>query len=279
MTARAYLPDWPNLDQHARNVAYDNKAVVADRDRLADIRKLRSEVFRTALPGWSSRSYGPRPRQTIDICPATAGAPWLVFIHGGYWLRNDPADFAYVTQGLVQSGWSAALIGYTLAPQARLGAIVEEIGLALDCLARARAQAGACGPLVLAGWSAGATLAMLHASHPTVDRVMGISGLYDLGPLRDTSMNAQLCLDDDDCERFSPARHAAAPIPITLAVGCNELPALIASTEAMAEALTASQAVFDFVRIGGADHFTILDALADAEGQLADHARSWFAGR
>ena len=34
-------------------------------------------------------SYGPTGEQVLDIFPAGAGAPLLVFIHGGYWISGD----------------------------------------------------------------------------------------------------------------------------------------------------------------------------------------------
>ena len=59
----------------------------------------------------------------------------FVFIHGGYWQRNDKEMFAFVADGPCPHGIDVAVIGYTLAPEARLADIVEEVYRALDMLA------------------------------------------------------------------------------------------------------------------------------------------------
>ena len=108
-------------------------------------------------------------RLGFDLYPASeAEAPCLVFIHGGYWQRNSRELFATFAEGVAEAGWSVAMPGYTLAPQARLTTIVEEIGAALDWLADHGPAHGIGGPVVLSGWSAGAQLAALHLGHRLV---------------------------------------------------------------------------------------------------------------
>ena len=47
-------------------------------------------------------SYGPSPRQIVDIFWSAAGksAPVAVFVHGGCWLALQPAIFSQVAAGL-----------------------------------------------------------------------------------------------------------------------------------------------------------------------------------
>ena len=140
-------------------------------------------------------SYKPGARTAFDLYPARdPAAPCLVFIHGGYWQRNSRELFAAYGEGLALAGWSIAMPGYTLAPQASLAAIVEEIGSALDWLADHGPTHGVAGPVALAGWSAGAQLAVLHLGHRRVAAGLAISGVYDLRPLRDTALNDVLNL-------------------------------------------------------------------------------------
>ena len=52
-----------------------------------------------------------------DLYPANdPKAPCFVHIHGGYWQRNSKEVFAFLAEGPLARGWSAALPGYTLAP-------------------------------------------------------------------------------------------------------------------------------------------------------------------
>src|SRR5262245_3334147 len=64
-------------------------------------------------------SYGPSPRQFLDIFYSNAGAaaPLAVFIHGGYWRSLEPAAFSQVAAGLNTRGVTVALAGYDLCPQ------------------------------------------------------------------------------------------------------------------------------------------------------------------
>ena len=126
---------WASLDQARRDAAYDNNAAVANSAALIEARNAASAAYRKAHSGALDIPYAPGARTAFDLYPAAdPRAPCLVFIHGGYWLRNSRELFAAYAEGLAQHGWSIALPGYTLAPQASLTAIVQEIGAALDWL-------------------------------------------------------------------------------------------------------------------------------------------------
>jgi len=62
----------------------------------------------------------PAPNDRPDRPASDPGAPCLVFVHGGYWQRNRREDFCCFVQGALETGWSAALPGYTLGPEATL---------------------------------------------------------------------------------------------------------------------------------------------------------------
>ncbi|MBU3537228.1 alpha/beta hydrolase fold domain-containing protein, partial [Alkalihalobacillus clausii] len=75
-------------------------------------------------------------RNAIDLYPARdVAAPCLVFLHGGYWQRGARELFACFAEGPNAAGWSVAMVGYTLAPEASLTRIAAEITAALDWLA------------------------------------------------------------------------------------------------------------------------------------------------
>ena len=71
--------------------------------------------------------------------PATdPKAPCFVHIHGGYWQRGS-RESLLPRRGRSSRGWSAALPGYTLAPDASLTQITKELRAAFDWLAAQRA--------------------------------------------------------------------------------------------------------------------------------------------
>ncbi|MFG1477664.1 alpha/beta hydrolase [Xanthobacter sp. V4C-4] len=278
--ARAKAPQeaWDTLSQAERDAAYNNNAAVADSAAWVAARDAAAAAYRAAHPARLDIPYGAGARQKLDLFPGAAGAPTLVFIHGGYWQRNSREVFAHYAAGLAAHGWSVALPGYSLAPEARLADIVAEIGGALDLLAHGGRGLGAGGPLVLSGWSAGAQLALMHLDHPAVAAGLAISGVYELAPLRDTFLNAALDLSDDEIERFSPLRLPSSGKPLVIAYGTGEVPALVHDSEALAARRVAAGVPVSLRPIAGANHFSILDALRDPAGRLARAALDLVSG-
>ena len=219
---------WRSLSQAERDTAYDNNKAVANSPALIVARNEASARFRAAHTDALDVPYGDRERTKIDLYPASdPSTPCLVFIHGGYWQRNSRDLFAMLAEGMAAHGWSVAIPGYSLAPEATLTDIVREISLALDWLAAEGPARGIAGPVVLSGWSAGAHLTALALSHPLVTAGLAISGVYDLAPIRDTALNVALKLTDQEVAELSPLRLPIVHKPLAIAYGSAELPALV----------------------------------------------------
>jgi arylformamidase len=269
---------WASLDQAQRDAAYDNNAAVPGVAAWAEDRNAASARYRAAHAAHLDLAYAPAARTAFDLYPAAdAMAPCLVFIHGGYWQRNSREVFAVYAEGLTRAGWSVAMPSHTLAPQASLSTVVAEIGLALDWLAEHGRVHGIAGPIILAGWSAGAHLTAMHLSHPGVAAGLAISGVYDLAPIRDTALNVALQLSVDEIATLSPLRLPVVRKPLTIAYGTAEVPALIHDSRCLHERRSAAHAPGLLLPIAGADHFSILDALRHPEGQLVRAAQALIA--
>jgi len=273
------LPGWATLDQAARDAAYNNNLAVKNSAELIERRNAASAAFRKAHPAGLDVPYGSAPRQRFDLFAARdAAAPCLVFIHGGYWQRNTREDFAAFAEGIMAHGWSVAMVGYTLAPDATLAAIVGEMGQALDWLGRNGAQHGlAGGPVVVSGWSAGGHLTAMALSHPRVAAGLAISGVYELAPIRETYLNEKLGLTDEEVATLSPLRLPVVPKPLAIAYGDKELPALVADSRDLHARRSAAGALGSLLPIAGADHFTILEELRRPDGALVAAARALLA--
>ena len=205
----SFMARWGMLSQAERDAAYNNSAHVADSPGLNAAREVASMAFRAANPMHLDKRYGPKERNTWDLFPVSdPDAPCIVFIHGGYWQRNGKDQFANLIAGPRARGWAAALPGYTLAPDASLTEIVAEINAALDWLAAHGPAHGINGPVVLSGWSAGGHLTAMCLGHPLVKAGLAISGIFELGPIRDTYLNDKLRLTEAG-NRFSVANAAA----------------------------------------------------------------------
>jgi len=260
---------WVTLNDAQRSAAYDNNAAVSDSSALIQERNAASARFRAAQTAKLGLAYGPLERNRWDLFPAeTPSAPCLVFIHGGYWQRNSREDFSMVAEGVLSHGWSAALPGYSLAPQASLKDIVAEIRAALDWLQKEGPNHGVAGPILLSGWSAGAQLAALALPHPAVVAGLGLSGVYELEPLRDTGLNAALRLTDEEIQALSPLRLPPVQKPFHIAYGTEELPALIHDARNLHARRAATHAPGYLIPISHKNHFNILDELRSARGEL-----------
>jgi acetyl esterase/lipase len=175
-----------------------------------------------------------------------------------------------MAQGVAAHGWSAAILGYRLAPEATLTEIVAETQVALDWLEAKGAAHGIVGPLVISGWSAGAHLAVMGLDHPGVAAGLAISGVYDLEPIRDTGLNDALSLTDAEVRALSPLRLPPSPKPLIIAYGARELPRLVDDSCDLHALRAAAEAPGRLMAIAGADHFSILDQLQRPDGALVE---------
>jgi arylformamidase len=261
--------NWGTMSRAERDAAYDNIAAVTDSTALNTARAEASAAFRAAHAGHLDLRYGPRERNTWDLFPANdPNAPCLVFIHGGYWQRNSKDQFASLIAGPHALGWAGALPGHTLAPDASLTEIVAEINAALDWLAANRRAHGIGGPVVLSGWSAGGHLTALCLGHPLINAGLAISGIFELGPLRDTVLNDKLRLTDTEIETLSPLRAPMIYKPLAIAYGTAELPPLVADSRALHERRSAAHLPGALIPAPSGNHFTIVRQLQDECGIL-----------
>jgi arylformamidase len=259
------------MDRAALDAAYDNTGSVADVQAYRDRWWKVSEALRKAPPSRCDLRYGERPRATLDYFPGgRPNAPLFVFIHGGYWQRNEKERFSFTALGPLAHGVNVAVPGYTLAPDARLTDIVAEIRAALTFLTD---RAGELGfdpsRIFIGGWSAGGHLTAAVASHPAVRGGIPISGIFDLEPIALGVLNDKLQLSADEIVRLSPQRNIpnSSP-PLVLFVGGDELPELKRQSEDYAAACRARGLPVSLDALPGRHHFSILDELAKPDGAL-----------
>lgn len=263
--------NWATLSQLERDAAYDNTAAVKNSATLIAERDKLSAALRANRRSFLDVPYGDRERTKIDIYPAAdKAAPCLVFLHGGYWQRNSREVFAMLVEGVAAHGWSVAIPGYTLAPEASLSEIVAEIFAALDWLAANSEAYGIAGPIIISGWSAGAQLVAIALDHPRVAAGLAISGVYELEPIRDTVLNNALKLTDREVATLSPLRLPMIQKRLDITYGTAELPALVSDSTKLHEARIAADAPGELFPIEGADHFSILAELRRPDGALVD---------
>ena len=130
--------DWETMSLGDRNLAFNNVAHVTP-----EFAQKKTEEWTAATTRLREQrrqhldlAYGSGERNKWDLYPASdSKAPCLVHIHGGYWQRGSKEIFGCLSEGVLARGWSAALPGYTLAPDANLTQITNELLTAFDWLA------------------------------------------------------------------------------------------------------------------------------------------------
>jgi len=249
-----------------------------EREEIYQDHQRRSAAVRDAGNCLLDVRYGNGPRCLLDVFPAGEGAPVLFFIHGGYWRALAKSYVSFIAAPFRDAGMTVVMPGYDLVPAVRLGGIVEEIRTALAWVRRELTPAR----IVVAGHSAGGQLAAMLAldqaargDGPIVGLV-GISGAFDLRPLLQTSINRDLMLSTEEAAEASPLLRLtqlpqiiAKPLmPLLGVVGGDETEGFKEWTADLVNAWRAHGGFASYREAPGCNHFTVLDYVADADGDI-----------
>ena len=100
-----------------------------------------------------------------------------------------------------------------------------------------------------------------------VKGALAVSGIYDLAPLRRTSMNAELRLDENAARVASPVTYLPSrPVPVVTAVGAEESAEFRRQAQLLAKHWP--HCARACIVVPGANHFTIVERLAERRGAL-----------
>jgi arylformamidase len=266
------------MNQEDRDRGLNNGVAVAGSADIVAGWERRSAEMRGRYSDHLDLSYGPRERNRIDFLKSAEKGPTLVFIHGGYWQHRAKEVFTLFAAGPMAHGINVALFGYTLAPDATLDEMVAEIHQGIDFLVeQLPALGGNANRIAVSGWSAGGHLASMALSHPQVEAGMGISGIYDLEPIRHSYLNVKLGLDEVMSRRNSPVMQAGGAMkPLSLVVGRAELPLLRKQTADFACHRVKYGLPVTYEEIPGADHFTIMNEMVSPKGRITTLIRQLF---
>jgi len=275
--------NWRNWPLAEREREYSPSSCVAAIEPFLDEYVARSRDAETRLRCRKNLLWGERPDETFDYFPAaSADAPLLVYIHGGYWQELSKEESLFAAPDCVGNGIAYAAIDYTLAPRASVGTIVEQCRRAIASLHRQAAELGFdARRIYVAGSSAGAHLtAMLlmqgwQAAYGLADDVVAgavlLSGVYDLEPLMGTYIDAPLHLTDADVAALSPLRlKAGRPVRTIVAWGENETAEFKRQSREFAAALMGAGFPVSEFELAGTNHFDIVFGLAQRGSVLGD---------
>ncbi|MFK7602875.1 alpha/beta hydrolase [Deinococcus sp. SM5_A1] len=230
-----------DLFDEAINKDYMPSRRVPDADAIVAAWVRDSAAVRETFPP-VELAYGAGEHERLDVFkPDPEARATLLFIHGGYWQAFYKETFSYLAPPLLEAGIRVAVMSYHLTPAVTLAQIVTQ---ARQATAFTATQFP--GPLIVAGHSAGGHLAaMIHATDwaaqglPDVKLTggIGISGVYELGPLRRTELQPALQLSAQQAHTLSPAfLQPISAAPFLVAVGADESDSFVWQSQQLADA-------------------------------------------
>jgi arylformamidase len=256
-----------------------------EREEIYDGHRRRSAALRAAGNCRLDIRYGDGPRCLLDVFPAGEGASVLFFIHGGYWRALDKSDVSFIAEPFRNAGYTVVMPSYDLVPAVRIGEIADQIRQAFAWVTQHLALAR----VVVAGHSAGGQLAAMLAldqavsGHGPIVGLAGISGAFDLRPLLHTSINLDLRMSPDEAADASPllrlGRQSAGSrlVPFLGVVGADETRGFKQWTADFVEGWRAQGAAASYYEVAGCNHFSILDRLAETDGEILRTMTAFFA--
>lgn len=219
--------------------------------------------------------YGAGSRERLDLFfPPHINQPTPIhlFVHGGYWRSGAREDYAFVAETIIRAGAIAALLEYELVPRARPADQIASLRRAAAWLAANAASFGGDADQISAsGHSAGATLCCFLTARsegetstggPPLRAMVLASGIYDLAPIAQSFLQAELQLTPDEIRRWSPLTARCDPATrVVLAVGQRETAPFHEQQTAFAISLATQGSRAEVHMLPGLDHMSIVREL------------------
>jgi arylformamidase len=276
---------WLDMDQEALDAAYD-QAVYAPNQPLVHARRAAATARAKLRLGAPQRlQYGASEIESVDVYRArgnATGAPINVYIHGGAWRNGRSADFAYLSEMIVDAGAHSVIVDFNNIDDVGgdLMAMAKQVRSAVAYVYRnAEKLGGDSNRLYVTGHSSGAHLAGCIATtawerdfglpKDIVKGAMLASGMYDLKPVRLSKRSKYVNFTDEIEQELSAMRHIdRLHCPIVVAHGTQETPEFQRQARDFAAAVKAAGKPVTFIVAEGYNHFEIQETLASPYGLL-----------
>lgn len=256
-----------DYDQKALDDQYEQRVWVPHADAIIRRYAAASDEVRKRIGEPRTESYGPTPQEKLDIYGR--GSKAFVFVHGGAWKRQSSREQAFPAEPIIAAGAAYVALNFALLPTVTLPEMAGQVCRGIEWVYRNLSQ-----DVVLCGHSSGAHLAACALTRLSfIRKSLLISGLYELHPVRLSSRNDYVRVDERLEDEYSPIRHTQRiQCPVTVAWSENESAEFYRQSQEFAERLGAP------VVIGkGLNHFTMLETMADPRSPLGRAALNMLA--
>jgi arylformamidase len=269
-----------NYEQEALDHQLEPRTGVSDLER-AMARNAELAAAALELRTAADVSYGLGKWDKLDVYAAPgAGAPLLIFCHGGGWQARSKEDAALLAPALTAAGIGLVTIDFE--PVSAAHGLEQMVAQVRRAIAFIHANAAAWGAdpanLHIAGHSSGAHLAAMQLADgwqaelglpaDTIKSAILLSGLYDLEPVRLSFRNQALRLSHYSARSLSPLHQLGHPRPLTVAWGDLETEEFQRQSRVMAEAAAGAGFMVAARAEPDCHHFNITLALLERDGSL-----------
>lgn len=222
----------------------------------------------------ADRPFGNLTRQKLDIYTPTAAEtnkPVVIFFYGGNWQTGAKSDYLFVGQALASRGFITIIPDYSLYPEVRYPAFLEDGAAAVSwTLAHLHEFGGDPSRITLMGHSAGGYIAAMLAidgrwlgsDRARLSGPIGLAGPYDFLPLTDPVLQV-IFGTEPDMARTQPITFAdgSAP-PFLLISGLDDTTVLPANSMRLAARIREHGGIAKEVYYPNIGHVGLVGAIA-----------------
>jgi arylformamidase len=282
---------WLDMDQAALDRAYDQSVWAPNQSLTAERRAAAAIEAKDRLTS-SRHAYGESALEAFDFyaCGA-AGAPIVVFIHGGAWRNGKAENFAHLADTFTNAGAHLAVLDFTNIDDAggRLESMVEQVRRGTAFIAKKARNLGGDGRIFVCGHSSGSHLSSCVVTtdwaeyglpQNVISGAILMSGMYELEPVRRSKRSTYVRFTDETVEKLSAMRRIDRILcPVIVTYGTCESPEFQRQGREFAQALRNEGKQVNFFAVVGANHFEMMEQLHNPYGFVARAALAMLAGR
>jgi arylformamidase len=276
---------WLDMDQTELDNAYD-QAVYAPNQPLVHARRNAANARAKARLGAPLRfQYGASEIESVDVYRTKKNpenAPINVYVHGGAWRNGRSADFAFLSEMIVDAGAHSVIVDFNNIDDVggNLMTMASQVRSAVAWVYNnAQKFGGDKNRLYLTGHSSGGHLTSTIVTcdwqrdfglpKDIVKGAMLASGMYELTPVRLSKRSKYVAFTDAIVDELSAMRHIdRLNCPIVVAHGTQETPEFQRQARDFAAAVKAAGKPITFIVAEGYNHFEIQETLASPYGLL-----------
>ncbi|WP_250527354.1 alpha/beta hydrolase [Caballeronia sp. GAWG2-1] len=241
-----------------------------------------SQMCRRANNCLEDVRVGPRHEERIDVYLAeNAGAPIVVFVHGGWWRGGTRKEFGICANGLNRRGYTVVMADYPLCPVATIPDITQATRAAIVwAYENADGINGDPERIFVVGHSAGGQQAGMvavtdWASYGVpgniVKGVVPMSGIFDMYPFKSSWLQPWLQLTGDTVRSESAVLNIGKNVPpLLVMVGAEESVEFHRQAQQFVDALMAHGHCAKYLDVDGEDHSTMLFQMGSPESPVTN---------